>query len=66
VNVPVVQWEFVFVFVLLSKLDDGSKEEWLLTQGKELPNLKDFLEYLEKRASGLVDTSATSSKSKVS
>jgi len=61
-KIEVDKWDVMLVFIALEKLEDESKQQWLLTQKDELPKLSDLLEFMEKRATALVDTSKSASK----
>jgi len=59
-EIDVITWDVIFVFWCLNKLDDETKKQWLLTQDSELPTIHELLEFLEKRATALVESKSNS------
>ena len=68
-GIDVSTWHVILVFWALTKLEEETKKQWLLVQGNELPNITELLQFLEKRATALVETiktRATSNQSSAS
>ncbi|XP_049877550.1 uncharacterized protein LOC126374847 [Pectinophora gossypiella] len=51
IGVNIDTWDPILVYILAQKLDTGSNNDYndSLKDSKQLPNLKEFLEFLEKR-----------------
>lgn len=64
-QIQVDKWDVIMVFLSLTKLEEETKKQWLLTQGNELPKLSELLEYLEKRATALTESPKSTGKGKL-
>ena len=53
--VLVDSWDVFLVYHILKKLDQETRQQWLLTQSTSLPKLYDLLDFLEKRSTALTN-----------
>jgi hypothetical protein len=56
-SVAVEHWDLILIYLTLKKMDMGSKRQWALDLKADIPTMKDFLEFLEKRARALTTAS---------
>lgn len=53
-KLPVDQWDAILVFIMVTKLDEATRQAWELEQDtNDLPTLQSLLDYLERRTRSL-------------